>query len=230
MFQAESIRLSSPELTERGEGNHSPRLLWDSLQPLCACSAVEDFEVFWHTVIRINNEEMTTLAGSWPRLKRLVIEGAVLTGEDDLAGCCLSFDCLAILGERCSALQELSIAVLPALFGEQPPHAALQRTYFPDMASVFLRLGVPPALNHSSLPLSSHSEAEKIAKVVRLSFPENCHISYHIFQTSHLPQQNIVSNLKVSRFWNAVIAALAEASHRACQIQEITAYYLPRYK
>lgn len=224
-----TFRLSSPEV-DNVSAHHTdsrPRMLWDSLRPLCACRAMEDFEIFWHTIIRMNNEEMEELASSWPHLERLVLEGLVPTVEDDTKRCCLSLDCLIALSVFCPSLRELSISLLPILARDRQPKQASSRVLFPHMQSVVFRPGIPP-LASSQDPVSfalSPCDAERIARLLFDLFPESCWLSYYCCRTEIFPGVSVLP-ATLHTFWNAVIAALPDGR---CKTREMTEYYIPRY-
>lgn len=228
-----AFRLSSPELNYSDEGNN-PSMLWSSLRPLCACSAMEDFEIFWFTVVGINNSEILELARSWPRLRRLALDGPLLAVEDDHpTRRCLSFECLASIGRLCPSLQDLSLCLVPVIsaHAEQPTPSSAPKPLFPRMRSTLLRISIPPTSAGSVYFIASADDAEKIAQCVHRLFPADCLLSYHIsqfclFRNTRIGMNNSCTSA-IIQFWETVLAALPKGT---CKIEETPVYPIIRYK
>ena len=237
----QQFRLSAPEIDFSTIRQSAPRLLWSSFRPLLNCAEMEAFEVFWHTVVVVTNEDIMDVSKRWPKLRLLALEGVDPQSVEEEAT--LSLDCLVPLAQNCSNLRELSLHLSP-VFSESSEMEIkdilsdsscdkLRPVVFPNMRSVVFHLG---------LPLPPAHEVLRIASLIGDAFPVSCiiHCPYlykcervslesGVFNSYTPPGTELTSwqlrQLDIMKFWQSVIWTLPEDG---CQVR-VTGDYEPRY-
>ncbi|KAI0087768.1 hypothetical protein BDY19DRAFT_994663 [Irpex rosettiformis] len=235
----QQFRLSAPEFDFSTIRQSAPRMLWSSLRPLRDCSHIQDFEVFWHTIVIITNEDIMEISKSWPKLRRLVLEGVDPQHVEEEAT--LSLDCLAPLAQNCLDLRHLSLHLSPALADNAETKTEDDCSYsscsrpalFPNMSTAVFHLG---------LPLPPTHEVLRIAGLIGDAFPPGCVISCpYLYKCERVSLDSGMFNqytspgapltswqtrqLNIMKFWQSVIWTLPEGQ---CKVR-VTGDYEPRY-
>ncbi|KAI0802041.1 hypothetical protein BC629DRAFT_1438589 [Irpex lacteus] len=239
----QQFRLSAPEfdfsntMHQRG----APRLLWSSLRPLLECTDMQDFEVFWYTVVVITNDDIVEIAESWPKLRRLALEGVDPQSVDEEA--MLSLDCLVPLAQHCPGLSHLSLHLCSVLSDDAEeemrnpegwPYPNRSRpAIFPNMEDVVFHLGLPVPPAHEVLRIASLlGEAFPATCVVRCPYLYKCErvsLDSGMFNQYTSPGAELTSwqtrQLNIMKFWQSVIWTLPDG---ACRVR-VQGDYEPRY-
>ncbi|KAI0683450.1 hypothetical protein BC835DRAFT_1423254 [Cytidiella melzeri] len=234
------FRLSAPEVDFTTPHQSAPRMFWDSLRSLCKCSDMQDLEIFWHTVVIISNEEVQEIATSWPKLRRLVLEGVDPQSVEEEAT--LSLDCLLPLALHCPSVEHLSLHLSSTLSEDVEAelkqlcvHMCNKPTMFPYMRTAVLHLG---------LPLPPTHEVLRIARLMGEAFPTTCVVSLpYLYKCERVsldsgngtwgqymfPGAEMTSwqtrQLGIAKFWQSVLWTLPEG---ACKLHFLGDYE-PRY-
>lgn len=194
-----------------------PDLDWTALQPLYACQAMEELEIYWDTAIVVSNKQIEEAASSWPGLRRLLVGSKCISWEE--ARSSLTLDCLTSLARHCPSLCELFLHLSPVL--SDSDEAAFEqsqwclpesRKVFPFMRAVTFHLGTP-------LPLGA--ARPQVAQFLEAALPESCEVlcSYVVAKSRGLRTRRDTNNAakfwnaqqnNVMEFWASIVAALSD--------------------